>query len=267
MKQMALGALAGIVSAFFLQFLILPQMDGFTLWAASLLPFILVGFYLYTRPTLSGIGTGFMVFLSLMLMQVDAMNFSAVGYFDLALGLFFGLLGALMGFILFAGVYGSRWLQNRLRSKLRLQVVRTCHESLDGLLGRFESASRDVLFQIAGLTPPGSSASRHLLASALSMQEIGRAVIELRQHLAHVSDAPLSARVLDDVAAVYATPSTQHYRQALNSINAALDSTAHDAPETAHLHLIRLALLDARAVLSADPTHGKSQPRSMTYAA
>ncbi|MEJ2654725.1 MAG: FUSC family protein [Acidihalobacter sp.] len=269
MRNMALGTTAGIVAAFVLQFMILPHMDGFTLWAASMLPFMLVGFYLYTRPSLPGIGTGFIVTVSLMLMQVDAMNFSAVDYFDSALSQFVGMMGALAGFIVFVGAYGSRWLQARLRRKLRLQVVRACREPLPDLLGRFESASRDVLIQIAGLTPPGSDASRRLLAFALSVQETGRALIELRQDIADAGERSmeLSMRALDGVAALYASPDPARYRVALAAVVAAIDATPHDAPEMAHLHLIRLALLDAGSVPSAYLASGEAQSEELSYAA
>jgi uncharacterized membrane protein YccC len=268
MRNMALGATVGIVAAFVLQFAILPRMEGFMLWAACLLPFLLVGFYLYTRPALAGIGTGFVLTMTLMLMQVDAMNFAAPAFFSNALSQLVGILGALVGFIVFAGVYGSRWLQARLRRKLLRQVVRACREPLDGLLGRFESASRDVLVQIAGLTPPGSEASRRLMAGALSVQEIGRALIELRQDPAS-DDAgnALPARTLAAVAALYEAPDAPRYRAALDAVTTAIDATPRDAREMPHLHLIRLALLDAGCVLSAYVGRGETFSEDLSYAA
>lgn len=251
-KNMAIGVLGSITSAFILQFLILPHTGGFLLWSASLLPFLLVGFYLYTRPNLPGIGTSYVLMLTMMMMPINSMDYGASNFFSNALTQLTGILGALMGFIVFANIYSSRWLQSRLRRKLLQQVALACRNPLGNELTRFESATRDVLIQIAGLTQPGSDASRILIAAALSVQEIGRTIIELRQ-LSIQSDRSdlLIKQVLSAVSDLYMSPDTPHYQTALAVINSAIEQTPLGSHEMTHLYLIHFSLLNAEQTLSA----------------
>lgn len=252
-RNMFTGYLGGIVAAFACVFAVLIHMHGFVLLAAGLLPFLLLGFYLYTRPSLPGIGSGYVIAFVYMVGVQERQLFDGVAFINDAISQLVGIGATAVAFLVFAGVSSSRWLQARLLTRLRRQVSRACHDPLPGLAGSFESASRDLLGQIVNLTPAGSEASRHLLGWALSVQETGRALIELRGDLAAIGEAPAApARAaLAALAALYERPGAQRYAVARRAVAAAIDDAPAGHPMLTHLHLLRLALLDADSLLGA----------------
>lgn len=247
----ALGTLAGL----FCVYGVLVRMDGFVLFAAGILPFLLPGFYLSTRPAWPGVGAGYLIALVYTIAAKNPMHYDALHAINDSLSQLIGVGCAGVGFMLFAGASDSPWLQRRLLHKLRLQLVRACELPLRGLRPRFESASRDAAAQIVAHTRSGSSQSRELLAWSLAVQETGRAVIELRRALAASEASPSLRRQVESalaaLAALYAEPGRERYRLARDRVSVAIDAAAGQAPLMAQLHLIRLALLDAQSVLGA----------------
>jgi len=259
-----LGTVAGLACVYG----VLIRMDGFALFAAGLVPFLLPGFYLGTRPAWPGVGAGYLLALLYTVAARNPMQFDALHAINDGLAQLIGVGCAGVAFMLFAGTSDSPWLLRRLLRRLRLQLVEARRLPLRGLLPRFESASRDVAVQVVAHTRAGSRESRELLAWSLAVQETGRAVIELRLALAAVDvPAALRARVeaaLDALAALYAAPGHARYRAARDLFSAALDEAAAHAPLMAQLHLIRLALLDAGSILGdcVEPPPEKESPHA-----
>lgn len=253
-RYMLAGYALGTLAALFCVYGVLVRMDGFALFAAALVPFLLPGFYLSTRPAWPGVGTGYLLALLYTIAAKNPMQYDALHAINDSLAQLIGVGCAGVSFMLFAAASDSPWLQRRLLRKLRLQLVRACELPLRGLLPRFESASRDAAAQIVAHTRSGSAQSRELLAWSLAVQETGRAVIELRRALA-VSEVPAALRgevasALAALAALYAEPGPERYRVARDRLSAAIDEAAGRAALMAPLHLIRLALLDAGSALA-----------------
>lgn len=246
----ALGTVAGLSCAY--GFLV--HVDGFALMATSLLPFLIVGFYLMTRAAWPGLGSGYLIAFFSTVAIKNPMTYNALASINGGIAQMLGVAAAGVAFMLFAGAGDSPWLRRRLLHKLRLHVVEVCRRPLRGLLPRFETASRDAVLQIVAHTQPGSELSRTLLAWSLAVQETGRAIIELRQALA-ASDVPTSlhARIeatLQSLARLYAEPGRAHYREARDEVSAAIDAAQSTPALLPPLHLIRLALLDGHSALS-----------------
>jgi uncharacterized membrane protein YccC len=260
----ALGIVAGIVCVYG----VLIRMDGFALFAAGLIPFLLPGFYLSARPAWPGVGAGYLLALLYTIAAKNPMQYDALHAINDSLSQLIGVGCAGVAFMLFAGTSDSPWLLRRLLAKLRHQLVQACRLPLRGLLPRFESASRDVAAQIVTHTRGGSDRSRELLGWSLAVQETGRAVIELRLALAAV-DVPVALRARIEEALValsdlYAEPGRQRYRAARDRISVALDEAKPYPPLMAQLHLIRLALLDAGSALAeyVEPPPNKETPHA-----
>ncbi|MEP7096916.1 MAG: FUSC family protein [Dokdonella sp.] len=253
-RYMLFGYALGMLAALVCVYTVLVRMDGFELFAAGLLPFMLPGLYLRARPVMPGVGAGFMLAFLYTVAAQNPMKFDALHSLNNSLGQLMGIATAGVSFMVFSGVSDSPWLLRRLLRKLRLQLVRACSAPLPGLLARFESATRDVAAQIVAHTRSASDESRNMLAWSLSVQEAGRAVVELRTQLA-TADVPTSLhdcidRALAALAALYAKPNRERYALTRNLVSTALDEAQAFPVLLGPLHLIRLALLDVGSLLA-----------------
>ncbi|NCT66395.1 MAG: FUSC family protein [Rhodanobacteraceae bacterium] len=262
-----LGFVLGVVAGLACVYGVLVRMDGYLLFAAGLLPFLLVGFYMVTRPALMAIGLGYVPTMLFTMQVRNPMRFDALASLNAGLGQIAGIACAGVAFMLFANASGSAWLLRRLLRRLRLQVVHAARAPLRNLLAQFESGSRDLAVQIVGYTRPGSDEARLLLAWSLTVQETGRAVIELREEIAAGAVAPARRAVTEQAVAalaeLYVAPGHARYRQARAALSDAIDSAGDDARLLAHLHLLRLALLDtasAMALYADRPAEAEERP-------
>ncbi|WP_369937805.1 FUSC family protein [Xanthomonas tesorieronis] len=257
-KGFVFGAALGAVC----QLLVLPQMDGYILFIAGTLPFLLLTLYLASRPALFGFATGTnLAFISILAVQPTP-NFNAVTTFNSVVPLLLGTLAVSVAFVFVPPVIGTRWHRQRLLEQLRRQTTLAARAPLPGLHLRLESVNRDLFQQIVAHTPPGSDELRELLGWALSVHETGRTLVELRGDAA---DGELPAALASEVdaavqalAGLYLAPSPERHRLALQRIDAALTASRRDDAvplrwkrTREHLHVLRGALLDADSVLAA----------------
>ncbi|PUA20472.1 FUSC family protein [Glaciimonas sp. PCH181] len=186
MQGAALGGLLGFVCAYYVQ----PGAQDFTMLCLSLAPFILFGTWLTTQPKHAGMGAGLLIFF---------LSYAAVGnvYMFDYVGFLNGMVGGLIGCAIAAATYmiidpaDSRWAKVRLVRALRRQVVNGCNKPLNGLLARFESGTRDLVGRFAMSHSIASEDDREVMAWLLSVFEIGRAVIHLRDDIS-IANAPFN---------------------------------------------------------------------------
>jgi hypothetical protein len=169
-----------------------------------------------------------------------------------------GLAATAVAFVLLPSVIGSPWLRTRQLERLRRQVRLAATAPLPGLRARFESVNHDLFGQIVAQTERGSQASRSLLAWALSVHEVGRTLIELRDDMAgrrlpeEVREA--IERTIDAIAQLFDYPHADTYAQArgaLAATTAMIEGDEAMARLLSHLHVLRLAMLDEQSVLGA----------------
>ncbi|AIY43314.1 putative membrane protein [Collimonas arenae] len=252
----ALGGFFGFLSAYYLQ----SQAENFTMLCIALAPFILIGAWLTTTRKYSGIGTGILLFF---------FTYASIGsnyQFDM-LELLNGMAGGLIGVAIASVMYqiidpsDSRWIKRRLARALRFQVVEACNRPLPGLAGRFESGTRDLLSRFAITHSLDNEDDRGIMTWLLSVLEIGRAVIQLRQEALSVDDPQIHARIDDSIysiARLFSRPNQTRLRAALDSVLATI-AVCSDMPGVlANLHLMRGAMLERVTVLT--PAETVSRP-------
>ncbi|HEX7338459.1 MAG TPA: FUSC family protein [Rhodanobacteraceae bacterium] len=248
------GWVLGALGAFVCLFAVMPRMDGFVLFVAGLLPFLIAGFYPYTRPALAPIARSY-VLSFLIMTELDAVTvYDVPAFFDRAAGLLLGVALTGVAFRLFANAADNRFLYRRLLDKLRAEVTRACRAPLAGARERLESASRDLFMQIIGYTGAGSHVAHDFMAWGLSVGEAGRAVVDLRADMAGVAP-PLRHQLqllVEALAGLYDAPGRLRYLRTRRRLASALRvaDRLHETRVLRHLHLLRLALLDRQSVLA-----------------
>jgi uncharacterized membrane protein YccC len=254
----ALGGFFGFLSAYYLQ----AQAENFTMLCIALAPFILIGAWLTTTRKYSGIGTGILLFF---------LSYASIGsnyQFDM-LELLNGMAGGLLGVAIASVMYqiidpsDSRWIKRRLARALRNQVVEACNRPLPGLAGRFESGTRDLLARFAITHSLDNEDDRAVMTWLLSVLEIGRAVIQLRQETLSIGNPEVHGKIeasIRGIAYLFARPSQSRLRAALDAVLAAIAACAEMPAVLANLHLMRGAMLERVTVLTPAETTAPLSP-------
>ncbi|RDS79535.1 FUSC family protein [Dyella monticola] len=257
-QHTSFGFLLGMCASFLCQFFVLPLMDGFGLLVAGSVPFLMIGMAMMAWPITARIGVGYGLGFTLTIALRNLMSYDVLFFWNEALAELVGLATAGVAFVLVPPAIGSLWLRRRQLDRLRRQVRLAADAPLPGLRARFESVNHDLFGQIIAYTERGSQASRNLVGWTLSVHEVGRTLIELRDEMAghplpeDVREA--IERTIDAIAQLYEHPDTATYayaRDALAATIALIDGDEAMWSLLNHLHVLRLALLDDQSVLAA----------------
>lgn len=180
-KRFTRGFVLGLLLAYLCLFKVLPQAYDFTTLELGLLPFLAVSAWLIEQPRFSSEGAGMYMSMFVAIAPRSVMDYNILNFLNAGIALFVGLAAAGIAFALFP--LSAQRLQQRLMHSLRRQALLACVAPLgDGALRhQFESRTRDLLFQLT--SPPASSADpeQNALGSALSILELGHAVLALRR--------------------------------------------------------------------------------------
>ncbi|WP_322031482.1 FUSC family protein [Paraburkholderia sp. J76] len=263
--QMSVGAGFAAVTGYLFTCYVYPNVDGFPLLCATLVPVLAIGAFLATRSRISGYGVGFSVFFCLLAGPDNVIVYTP----DLLINNGIAVVAAmLVASLAFAVVFPSHmnWLVERMCVSLRAQVVLACHGERDGLGQRFQSGTHDLMHQLRLLLNGRRQAHRRALRWMLVTLEVGHAVVDLRNeahaaawldlHDAHWPKALV--RVRADIARLFEEPDGALLDRALSAVHAATWiarealATVHQEREKrhdvqrllSHLHFIRSALLD-----------------------
>lgn len=247
-----LGGFLGFLSAYYLQ----SQAENFTMLCLSLAPFILLGAWLSTTRKYAGIGTGMLLFF---------LTYGGIGsnyQFDmptLVNGVAGGLIGVAIAMVMYQIIdpSDSRWIKRRLARALRRQVVEACSRPLPGLAARFESGTRDLLARFSVTHSLDNPDDRDIMTWLLSVLEIGRAVIQLRQETLSVTDPVAHEKIeesIRSIAHLFTRPSQTSLRATLDTVLAAIAVCGNLPSVLANLHLMRGAMLERVTVLTPAET-------------
>ncbi|GGA37856.1 FUSC family protein [Dyella nitratireducens] len=254
----SLGFVLGTCASFICLFFVLPLMDGFGLFVAGSAPFLMIGLAMITWPVTARAGVGYCMGFTLTIAVRNEMSYDVVFFWNDTLAQYIGLAATGMAFLLLPPAIGSLWFRRRQLEKLRRQVRLAASAPLPGLRARFESMNHDLFGQIVSQTERGSQASRHLVAWTLSVNEVGRTLIELRSDMAgrplpeEVREA--IERTIDAIAQLYEHPDTAAYiyaRDAVAATTAMIEGDEAMGLLLNHLNVLRLAMLDEQSVLAA----------------
>jgi uncharacterized membrane protein YccC len=267
-RHMTMGHGSGYVVAVLFACFIMPLLDGFTLFAAALVPFLMVGSYIITYPRWIAIGTGYVVFFCAMLNPTNPMVFNPVGIINEGSAALLGTAIAGLVFMTLIPATGA-WYKRRMAGQIRQQVVMTCFDPITGLVHRFESGTYDLLHKLEATRHLEHDNNQRLVSWIFTVREIGRAVIHVREDAAMMQlPHQLSNKVRESIrstARLFSRLSARHRDEALDSVTIAIDAihgemglkslTPHER-DILHrlltsLHLIRTALLDDETALAA----------------
>jgi len=268
--QMAVGAALAAVTGYLFTCYVYPNIDGFPLLCASLVPVLAMGAFLATRPRVAGYGVGFSVFFCLLAGPDNVIVYTPDLLINNGIAVVAAMLVASLGFAVVFPPH-MNWLVERMCVSLRGQVVLACLGELEGLGQRFQSGTHDLMHQLRMLLNGRRQAHRRALRWMLVTLEVGHAVVDLRNEAQAAAwlgalDArwpPALERVQEDIAGLFERPDGVLLERALISVRAATWiaqealATVHHERERrhdvqrllSHLHFIRSALLDRDAPL------------------
>lgn len=270
--QMAVGAVLATMTGYLFTCYVYPNIDGFALLCAMLAPVLALGAFIASRKLSAGYGIGFSVFFCLLAGPDNVVTYAP----DLLINNGIAITASLLlAAIVFAVVFPADmpWLTERIKADLRTQVVSACKGELPGLNQRFQSSTHDLTSQLRMLLTRRSRRRRHALRWMLVTLEVGHAVIDLRNEVAHAGYAHALhsrwssslAQTCDDLARLFERPDVRGLERALVSVRSAT-WIAQDVLEDVHadrdkrhdlqrilscLHFIRTALLDKDAPFNA----------------
>jgi uncharacterized membrane protein YccC len=224
-------------------------------------------------PSSSRFGVGYCLGFVTILGIKNQMEFDVVDFINNMVAQLIAVASAGISFVIVPPAIGSHWFRRRRLDQLRRQVGMAATAPLLGLRSRFESLNHDLFGQIVAQTERGSQESRTFLAWALSVHEMGRTMIELRNEMS-MRSLPgevrgAITRAIDALAALYDNPGVISYEQASNALAAATVMTSRDESMRSlmdHLHLLRLALMDDQSVL-AEYMRSKTPANGAAHAA
>jgi uncharacterized membrane protein YccC len=237
LKRVARGCVLGQAMAFVCLFWVLPHAEGFTSMALGLLPFLIFSAWLIEHPRYAVEGLGVFLCLFTAIGTNNQMHYDIAGFLNNGLAIFIGVGAAGVAFVL--SPPSIRRLRIRLLTGLRRQTADACLAPLgnaldnDLLRHRFESRTRDLLYQLS--TAPASTRDdvSHAMGYAMAILEVGQAVIELRIVCAGLTQAQAcmaaEKRALDAIFTLCQRPSGGARLaavEALDSFGVCLDDLA-----------------------------------------
>ncbi|QGZ61137.1 FUSC family protein [Paraburkholderia acidisoli] len=283
-SQMAVGTALASLVGMLVTFGVFPHIDGFAMLCVALAPALAFGVFLTTRPKYMGVGMGYCIFLCFLAGPDNLVQYNPSGYINDALALVASMIVSAAAFAVFLPP-STPWLRRRLLADLRRAAVHACRSRLAGLRNRFESGTRDLVFQLNALAGKDESQRRDSLRWLFATLEVGNAALDLRHELATLPAQPQYAAgtawraaidaALQAVSVLFDRPAAARYERALAATDAAIAASArvlqglfhadgaHDAATPpreerhqlqriqSHLHFIRTALIDPQSPLAA----------------
>ncbi len=192
--QMAIGTALASALGLIVMFVIYPVIDGFPLLCVVLAPPLALGCWMTTRPSLAGYGIGYCIYFCFLTGPDNVVAYDPTSFMNDAIALVLSMLMASVAFELFLPPT-MLGLRKHLLTDLRRQVVFACTDSAATLRARFESRTRDLMYQVRSISRDDPVANGESVEWFLSVLEIGSAVVDLRS--AMTSEA---ARIAPDAA-------------------------------------------------------------------
>lgn len=265
-KQFLTGFALGTPLAYISLFWLLSQGNGFPMLMLGLLPFLALGSYLKCLPKYAGVGAGMTIVLANAINPQNQMNYDIVAFLNNGIARILGLAlaAAFFQLVLPEHTMGS---PRHIAAALWREARRACDAKLPHLKQRYENRIRDLLNLLNTLSPAQAELKQAITAQAITLLELGLAVINLRTLTAESPSPQLRADLEHTVAQLaryFASPSPERLQQAIATMRAAgpvlrahlalaePERAARIQRALADLHLIHTSLLDvAEAAASA----------------
>ncbi|WP_175835112.1 FUSC family protein [Burkholderia anthina] len=265
--QMAIGTACAAVVGLVVMFVVYPVIDGFPLLCVALAPPLALGCWMTTRPSLAGYGIGYCIYFCFLTGPDNVVAYDPTSFMNDAIALVLSMLMASVAFELFLPPT-TRGLRKHLLADLRRQVVFACIDSPATLRTRFESRTRDLMFQVRAISRDDPVANSESIEWFLAILEIGSAVVDLRGAMAidaapaWLADATCACRAIQRLFEA-PTPkasavATQAVQVAIGALQRTIQTTDATRPASPHvqtalgsLHFIHSALVAPDSPLPA----------------
>ena len=297
--QMVFGSFLASVAGYVMMFGVFPHQDGFVLLAAAMAPFLMFGAWLTTRRKWIPAGLAYCIFFCFLAGPDNLTNYDPVTYLNNCVALVTAISISACAFGVFLPPTTS-WIVRRVARDLRGLIRVAAFPARGDKLRRnrpterrhqLDHQTRDLMFQIAGLTAENPPLQRTMLQWMFSVLEIGHALIEVHAVVEHADqrarsrDAAYQAwlsgvrDVREPLSVLFEQPTTQRWQAALSATTHAIDMTrarltrlaesddaanGEDAQQLLrlqrYLHFIRTALLDEASPLAAYAFTSPLQP-------
>jgi len=187
--QMVFGSLLATVAGYIMTFHVFPHQDGYVLMAASIAPFLMFGAWLTTRRKWVPAGLAYCIFFCFLAGPDNLTNYDPVTYLNNSIALVVAMAISACAFAVFLPPT-TAWVVRRvardLRGLIRLAAFpgrsdKTARNRnrITERSHRLDHQTRDLMFQIAGLTAENPPVQRTMLQWMFSVLEIGHALIEV----------------------------------------------------------------------------------------
>ncbi|GGI16785.1 FUSC family protein [Oxalicibacterium faecigallinarum] len=196
-RQTTVGFTLAVPFAFFCAFFMLNHVEGYLMLILAMLPFLLIGAYLSTWKKIAGIGIGFNLMFAQMIAPENMMRFDVVTFLNDSMAQVLGLILAALMFALILPEHrqGSR---RHIASALWEEALHLCVGNKPDLRHHFESRVRDLLNQLnMGIRGTADAATRLTLSQAVTLLEIGHAILDLRDVRAQLTQDDAAGKALD----------------------------------------------------------------------
>jgi uncharacterized membrane protein YccC len=179
-RQVTTGFAIATPFAFICAFYLLNHVEGYLMLVLSMAPFLLGSVYLMTWRKIAGVGLGFNLMFAQLVSPENMMRFNVVSFFNDGIAQLIGLVlaGLMFALILPEHRQGSR---RHIARALWEEALRLCVSDKPHLRHHFESRIRDLLNQLnMGIRGTADAATRRTLNQAITLLEMGHAILDLR---------------------------------------------------------------------------------------
>ncbi|KVF59272.1 FUSC family protein [Burkholderia cepacia] len=251
--QMAIGTAFASAVGLIVMFVVYPVIDGFPLLCVVLAAPLALGCWMTTRASLAGYGIGYCIYFCFLTGPDNVVAYDPTSFMNDAIALVLSMLMASVAFELFLPPT-MRGLRRHLLADLRRQVVFACTDSVATLRTRFESRTRDLMYQVRSISRDDPVANGESVEWFLSVLEIGSAVADLRDAMAIEA-----ARAAPDAAPAW----LDDCASACRAIRLLFEAPTPKASAAA-AHAVQVATATLQRTMQTADAAGPSGPRLQT---
>jgi uncharacterized membrane protein YccC len=264
--QIVTGFVIGVPAAFLCDFFLMTHAAGFPMLVLCILPFLALGTYLTSMPKYAGIGLGLNIFLTQMIVPDNAARMDPVVFLNNAIAL---VLGGSLAWLVHKLIFPRHTVGQRdyIVEALWREALRTCTSLRIESPQRFDHRIRDLLNQLHAAAGPAPDAeTRAVVGRALTLLELGHAVINMREVIATAPATDIRVALQDCVARIAAflrAPTARHRSDLMAAIietgRLVREAKLTAAPERlarlnlglANLHCLYTLMLDHEQLMQA----------------
>ncbi|MDB5776013.1 MAG: fusaric acid resistance protein [Herbaspirillum sp.] len=204
LRQIVTGFAIGAPAAFICDFFLAVHADGFPMLVLCIAPFAMLGAYLMAIPKYAGTGVGFALVLAQTVIPENATRVDPAAVMNNAIAF---LLGGSLAWVVFVLVLPKHTVGQKddIAAALWREALRTCTSARPQSPHRFDNRIRDLLNQLnAAAGPAPDAATRSVVGQALTLLELGHAVIEMRNAILNAPSTDVRAALQDCVVRIAA---------------------------------------------------------------